>query len=182
MENSRPIPGKTLDVAITVNGQAVKQQLEARMTLADFLRYELGLTGTHVGCEQGVCGACTVLVDGVATRSCILYAVQVDGRDVVTVEGLTNSPNLHPLQRLFGVHGALQCGFCTPGFLLCTMDLLRRSRAPNETQIRQALSGNLCRCTGYQPIVDAVVEAVTELHEADKTQGEISAAKDAWRI
>ena len=159
MENSRPIPGKTLDVAITVNGQAVKQQLEARMTLADFLRYELGLTGTHVGCEQGVCGACTVLVDGVATRSCILYAVQADGRDVVTVEGLTNSPNLHPLQRLFGVHGALQCGFCTPGILMSMKAFLEENPNPSREEVRDALSGNLCRCTGYHDIVDSVMAA-----------------------
>jgi aerobic-type carbon monoxide dehydrogenase small subunit (CoxS/CutS family) len=141
----------------------VRRQVEARMTLADFLSHELGLTGTHVGCEHGVCGACTVLVDGDATRSCILYAVQAHASRVDTVESLADGDVLHPLQAAFGEHGALQCGFCTPGFLASALDLLSRIPDPSETQVREALSGSICRCTGYQPIVDAVMSAAATM-------------------
>ena len=144
-------------INVTVNGQAIRREVEARMTLADFLRHELGLTGTHVGCEHGVCGACTVQVDGSAVRSCIMYAVQVDEAVVRTVEDLADGETLHPLQRAFGEHGALQCGFCTPGFLMTADDLLRRKPAATEFEIREALAGSICRCTGYQPIVEAVL-------------------------
>lgn len=154
-------PHSTAEVQLEVNGVPIRREVEARMTLADFLRHQLGLTGTHVGCEHGVCGACTVLVDGSAIRSCIMYAVQVDGCEVCTVEGLADGDALHPLQHAFGEHGALQCGFCTPGFLMTTLDLLSRNSAPDELEIREALSGSICRCTGYEPIVRAVLSLVT---------------------
>ncbi len=158
-----PVPRRALEIEVTVNGEPVRREVEARMTLADFLRHELGLTGTHVGCEHGVCGACTVLVDGNATRSCILYAVQADGCRVDSVESLADGHLLHPLQTAFGEHGALQCGFCTPGFLMSAVDLLSRIPDPSETQVREALSGSICRCTGYQPIVGAVMSAVAAI-------------------
>ncbi|MBT6275372.1 MAG: 2Fe-2S iron-sulfur cluster binding domain-containing protein [Chromatiales bacterium] len=144
-------------ISITINGQEFTRDVQARTTLADFLRHELRLTGTHIGCEHGVCGACTVMVNGKAARSCILYAIQTDGFDVRTVEGLANGEVLHPLQRAFGEKGALQCGYCTPGFLISALDLLSRIPSPTEYQVREALSGSLCRCTGYEPIVDAVL-------------------------
>ena len=158
-----PVPRRALVIDVTVNGEPVRREVEARMTLADFLRHELGLTGTHVGCEHGVCGACTVLVDGRATRSCILYAVQADGCRVDSVESLADGDLLHPLQTAFGEHGALQCGFCTPGFLMSAVDLLSRIPDPSEAQVRQALSGSICRCTGYQPIVGAVMSAAAAI-------------------
>lgn len=158
-----PVPRRALAIEVTVNGEPVRREVEARMTLADFLRHELGLTGTHVGCEHGVCGACTVLIDGHATRSCILYAVQVDGCRVDTVESLADGDVLHPLQTAFDEHGALQCGFCTPGFLMSALDLLSRIPDPSETQVREALSGSICRCTGYQPIVGAVMSAAAAI-------------------
>ncbi|HEV7517462.1 MAG TPA: (2Fe-2S)-binding protein [Thermoanaerobaculia bacterium] len=147
-------------VALTVNGRRHERQVEPRLLLSDFLRHELGLTGTHVGCEHGVCGACTVLLDGEPVRSCLLLAVQTDGREVTTVEGLTPEPGaLHPLQQAFWEAHGLQCGFCTPGFLMTLVPFLAENPDPTETEIRQALSGNLCRCTGYQHIVDAVLAA-----------------------
>jgi carbon-monoxide dehydrogenase small subunit len=158
-----PVPRRALEIELTVNGEPVRRQVEARMTLADFLRHELGLTGTHVGCEHGVCGACTVLVDAHATRSCILYAVQAHASRVDTVESLAEGDVLHPLQTAFGEHGALQCGFCTPGILMSALDLLSRIPDPSETQVREALSGSICRCTGYQPIVDAVMSAAATM-------------------
>jgi carbon-monoxide dehydrogenase small subunit len=152
---SRPHP-----VAVTVNGRRHERQVEPRLLLSDFLRHELGLTGTHVGCEHGVCGACTVLLDGEAVRSCLLLAVQANGREVTTVEGLTPEPGtLHPIQQAFWETHGLQCGFCTPGFLMTLVPFLAENPDPSETEIRQALSGNLCRCTGYQHIVDAVLAA-----------------------
>ena len=129
------------------------------MTLADFLREELDLTGTHLGCEHGVCGACTILFDGEAVRSCLLLAVQADGAELQTVEGLAQGDALHPLQRAFQEHHALQCGFCTPGFLMTGIAFLNEATQPTEAQVREALSGNICRCTGYMPIVQAVLQA-----------------------
>jgi len=144
-------------VRLEVNGTPVEREVEARLTLADFLRDDLGLTGTHLGCEHGVCGACTVLLDGVSVRSCILFAVQASGARVTTVEALAPAPGeLHPLQRAFRECHGLQCGFCTPGFLLTAFELLQETRDPSEGEIRRAISGNLCRCTGYQGIVEAI--------------------------
>ena len=144
-------------VSVTVNGQAYDREIEPRLLLSDFLRHDLGLTGTHVGCEHGVCGACTVLFDGEPVRSCILLAVQADGHEVTTVEALSPAPGqLHPLQEAFWESHGLQCGFCTPGFLMTLLPFLEENPDPSEDEIRHAISGNLCRCTGYQHIVDAV--------------------------
>ncbi len=147
-------------VSVTINGKEYKRNIEARLLLSDFLRHELGLTGTHVGCEHGVCGACTILLDGLPVRSCLLFAVQVNGRTLTTVEGLAESQdNLHPLQEAFHEAHGLQCGFCTPGFLMTLVPFLEENPHPTETEVREAISGNLCRCTGYQHIVDAVLLA-----------------------
>jgi carbon-monoxide dehydrogenase small subunit len=147
-------------VSVTVNGRAYQRRVPARMTAADFLRDELELTGTHVGCEQGVCGACTVLVDGRSTRSCILLAAQLDGAEVTTVEGLEPKPGeLHPLQRAFLDRHGLQCGFCTPGVLLTAHEFLSCTHHPSEEDIRDTMSGTLCRCTGYRGIVEAIKQA-----------------------
>jgi aerobic-type carbon monoxide dehydrogenase small subunit (CoxS/CutS family) len=145
-------------VSLTVNGRLVAGEVEPRLLLTDFLRHHLGLTGTHVGCEHGVCGACTVLLDGVSVRGCCLLAVQVDGSAVETVESLAGGARLSPLQEAFKRHHALQCGFCTPGILIAAADLLSRS-APSRAEIVDMLSGHLCRCTGYAPIVAAIEEA-----------------------
>jgi len=144
---------------VKVNGQAVKREVPPRLTLADFLRDRLRLTGTHLGCEHGVCGACTVLLDGDAVRACLLLAVQADGREVTTVEGMGEPGRLTPLQRAFLEHGAFQCGFCTPGFLATGEALLRSGRRLSRAELPDLLAGNLCRCTGYGPIVDAILEA-----------------------
>jgi aerobic-type carbon monoxide dehydrogenase small subunit (CoxS/CutS family) len=144
-------------VDVRVNGRRYREELEPRLLLSDFIRHRLGLTGTHVGCEHGVCGACTVRVDGVAVRSCLLLAAQVDGSDVVTVEGLARPGELTPLQEAFRRHHALQCGFCTPGILIAAEDLLAHGQ-PTREEIVDMLSGQLCRCTGYTPIVDAIAE------------------------
>jgi aerobic-type carbon monoxide dehydrogenase small subunit (CoxS/CutS family) len=144
-------------ITVTVNGEAHKRAVEPRLLLSDFLRHDLGLTGTHVGCEHGVCGACTVLVDEQLARSCLMFAVQADGARVTTVEGLADSPEaLHPVQQAFWDAHGLQCGFCTSGMLITTVALLRDNPTPTDPEIRAALSGNLCRCTGYQNIVRAV--------------------------
>jgi len=146
-------------VDVTVNGVRHQRAVEPRLLLSDFLRHELGLTGTHVGCEHGVCGACTVLLDGEAVRACLMFAVQADGHEVTTVEGLAPAGAgnaLHPLQAAFREAHALQCGFCTPGVLMTLVPFLRDHPSPNEREIREALSGSLCRCTGYQNIVAAV--------------------------
>ena len=148
-------------IRVTVNGTPFEREVEPRRLLADFLREDLNLTGTHVGCEHGVCGACTVLLDGDSARSCLTLAVQADGAEVETVEGLGTMDALHPLQRAFREHHALQCGFCTPGMLMTALDLLRKHPSPNEEEIRDGLSGNLCRCTGYEHIVRAVQAAAT---------------------
>ena len=144
------------EISMTVNGRTEIRTVETRKLLVDFLREELDLTGTHVGCEHGICGACTVLVDGEAARACLMLAVQADGADITTVEGLAHHGELHPLQKAFGHCHALQCGFCTPGMLMTAYDLLQTHPQPSEEEIRQGLSAVLCRCTGYQGIVEAV--------------------------
>jgi len=146
-------------IQLTVNGRAYERAVEVRMTLADFLRDELNLTGTHLGCEHGMCGACTILFDGEAVRSCLLLAVQADGANLMTVEGLAQGEELHPLQRAFHENHALQCGFCTPGFLMTAVAFLQETQSPTEAQVREAISGNICRCTGYAPIVQAILQA-----------------------
>ena len=149
-------------IRLTVNGKAYESLVPVRMTLVDFLRGELDLTGTHVGCEHGVCGACTILVDGSAMRSCLMLAVQADGASLMTVEGLADGPELHPLQRAFQRNHALQCGFCTPGMIMSAVDLLNNNPSPSEREIREGLDGNFCRCTGYQHIVNAVQHAANK--------------------
>jgi len=139
--------------------------VEPRMLLSDFLRHELGLTGTHVGCEHGVCGSCTIVFDGEAMRSCLLFAVQADGHEISTVEGLGTPDNLHPLQEAFQEKHALQCGFCTPGFLMSLTPFLEENPNPDREEIREAIAGNLCRCTGYENIVDAVKLAAEKMRE-----------------
>jgi len=143
-------------ITVTVNGEDYEREVEPRMLLADFLRHELGLTGTHVGCEHGVCGACTVILNGDSVRSCLCFAIQVDRAVIETVEGLGTVDNLNPLQQSFQQHHALQCGFCTPGMLMTGVDLLRKYPLATDKQIREGLSGNLCRCTGYEHIVQAI--------------------------
>ncbi len=144
------------DIAVTVNGTRYEHAVEPRTLLSDFLRHDLGLTGTHVGCEHGVCGACTVLLDGEPVRSCLMFAIQAHGHEVTTVEGLGTIDHLHPIQEAFQEAHGLQCGFCTPGILTTVKVFLEQNPNPSEDEIREALSGNLCRCTGYQHIVDAV--------------------------
>ena len=147
-------------ISVVVNGEERRRRVEARRTLADFIREDCALTGTHLGCEHGVCGACTVIVDGEAVRSCLMFAVQADGADVVTVEGLSGSDGtLSPVQDAFREEHGLQCGFCTPGFVVTVTQLLRENPAPTDDEIREGISGNLCRCTGYQGIVRAVKRA-----------------------
>jgi aerobic carbon-monoxide dehydrogenase small subunit len=151
---------ETRTVALTVNGVRREAQTDVRTTLGDFLRHGLGLTGTHLGCEHGVCGACTILFDGRSARSCLMLAVQAHGHEITTVEGLASADGaLNPLQQAFSRHHGLQCGFCTPGMLTTLTEFLRDNPAPSEAEIREAISGNLCRCTGYQGIVDAVLDA-----------------------
>jgi aerobic-type carbon monoxide dehydrogenase small subunit (CoxS/CutS family) len=148
-----------IDVEVVVNERRYREAVEPRLLLSDFIRHTLGLTGTHVGCEHGVCGACTVLLDGVAVRSCLLLAVQVDGASVRTIEGLAGAGELTGLQRSFRTHHALQCGFCTPGILMAALDFLERHPDPTREQVTDLLSGHLCRCTGYEPIVEAILSA-----------------------
>jgi aerobic-type carbon monoxide dehydrogenase small subunit (CoxS/CutS family) len=150
-------------IRLTVNGHLREGRCETRKLLVDFLREDLELTGTHVGCEHGVCGACTVLVNGEAARSCLMLAVQANGADLLTIEGLMKDGRLHPLQEAFHEHHGLQCGFCTPGMLLTALDLLQTNPRPTEAEIRQGLSAVLCRCTGYQGIVKAVEAAAASL-------------------
>lgn len=158
------IDGETI-VRVTVNGAAMRGIAEPRTLLADFIRQELGLTGTHVGCEQGVCGACTVKLDGATVRSCLMLAVQADGSSIETVEGMATGDDLHPIQQAFQETHGLQCGFCTPGLLIATSALLEENPNPTEPEIREALSGNICRCTGYSGVVAAVLEAATKLQK-----------------
>ena len=154
------------DIAFTLNGKPVIATVDARLNLADFLRQTLRLTGTHIGCEHGVCGACNVMIDGRSVRSCLMLAVQADGAEVETIEGLTSRNTIADLQREFVARNALQCGYCTPGMLVTAAELLSRG-TPSRTDIREALSGNYCRCTGYQAIIDAI-EAVAALHSGSK--------------
>ena len=156
-------------ISLAVNGQPVERTVESRLLLSDFLRHELGLTGTHVGCEHGVCGACTILVDGEAARSCLMFAVQAHGADVKTVESLGTESSLHPIQEAFREAHALQCGFCTPGILMTLVPFLREHPSPDEAEIREALSGNLCRCTGYSNIVEAVKRAAGTARASETT-------------
>lgn len=146
-------------IVSTINGKSVEREVEARLTLADFLRHELRLTGTHLGCEHGVCGACTVIVDQKAVRSCLLFAVQVDRKHVNTVEALSTGDDLSPLQRAFQKHHALQCGFCTPGILNTAHAFLKDNPGPTADRVRDVISGNICRCTGYVRIVNAILDA-----------------------
>jgi aerobic carbon-monoxide dehydrogenase small subunit len=158
----------TLLVTMRVNGSEVKQRVSPRLLLSDFLRYDLALTGTHVGCEHGVCGACTILFDGQPIRSCLMLAVQATGHEIITVEGLAGSQEeLHPLQAAFRETHALQCGFCTPGFLMTLLPFLAENPQPTEAEIREAISGNLCRCTGYQHIVAAVQVAAEQMGQSE---------------
>ena len=150
------------EITVSVNGLSYTRRIEPRMLLTDFLRHELGLTGTHVGCEHGVCGACTVLLDGRSARSCLMLAVQTDGADIETVEGQGPVENLGRIQQAFRDHHGLQCGFCTPGFVMTIADMLRHHNLDNDEEIREALSGNICRCTGYEHIVNAVRELAKE--------------------
>jgi carbon-monoxide dehydrogenase small subunit len=159
---------QTLDISLTVNGTPVTRRVAARQHLVDFLREELGLTGSHIGCEHGVCGACTLRVDGEIVRGCLMLAVQANGCRVETIEGLSDSKELAPLQKAFHERNALQCGFCTPGMLMCAQDLVRQGRKPTREEIRLHISGNYCRCTGYQAIVDAIEEVM----QAQATHGQ----------
>lgn len=143
-------------IKVTVNGKLYERSVEARLLLSDFIRHELGLTGTHVGCEHGVCGACTIIFDGQAVRSCLMFAVQANGHEVRTVESLGTPEKMHPLQDAFQEKHGLQCGFCTPGILMTMVPFLETNRNPDREEIREALGGNICRCTGYEFIVDAV--------------------------
>ena len=152
-----------MTVSLTVNGKKYEAEAEPRRLLSDFIREDLGLKGTHVGCEHGVCGACTILLDGRAARSCLLFAVQADGAEITTVEGLAEGGKLHPLQEAFIEHHGLQCGFCTPGILMSAVDFLAEYPNPTEEQIREGISGSLCRCTGYAGIVDAILAAARKM-------------------
>ena len=163
-ESSAPVPARS-EIALSVNGELRCATVEPRKTLADFLREDLRLTGTHLGCEHGVCGACTVLLDGRAVRACLLFAIQAQGAEVTTVEGLAHGEHLHPIQEAFWEQHALQCGFCTPGFLMTVAELLADQPDPTDPQIIDALSGNLCRCTGYVSIVAAVRLAADRLRD-----------------
>jgi aerobic-type carbon monoxide dehydrogenase small subunit (CoxS/CutS family) len=158
------MPTDDHDIKVSVNGSPHRACVESRMLLSDFLRHDLGLAGTHVGCEHGVCGACTILLDGQPVRSCLMLAVQADQHEISTVEGLAAPDGkYHALQQAMNDHHGLQCGYCTPGILMTMAAFLAENKEPNEEQVREALSGNLCRCTGYQNIVDAVISAATQL-------------------
>jgi aerobic carbon-monoxide dehydrogenase small subunit len=155
---------KRRTVSLTVNGKAYEKEVDVRLTLADFLRHELRLTGTHLGCEHGVCGACTILLDGYSARSCLTLAVQCEGREITTIEGIALDENtLHPLQEAFRDNHGLQCGFCTPGILTTLLEFLRDNPSPTEEEVRVAISGNLCRCTGYQGVVKAALDAAKRM-------------------
>ena len=159
---------ETRNIAVTVNGKRHEATVPVRVTLADFLRHQLGMTGTHLGCEHGVRGACTILLDGYSARSCLMLAVQADGHEIMTVEGIAiDAGTLHPLQQAFHEHHGLQCGFCTPGILTTLIELLRDNPDPTEEDIRIGISGNLCRCTGYQNIVTAALDAAKRMRSDD---------------
>ena len=154
----------TRKISVTINGRTYEREVETRLLLSDFIRHEVELTGTHVGCEHGVCGACTILLDGISARSCLTLAVQADGHELLTIEGIApNEEELHPLQQAFMDNHGLQCGFCTPGMLTTLLEFLRDNPDPTEQEVRIAISGNLCRCTGYQGIVDAALDAAGRL-------------------
>ena len=153
---------QTRPITMTINGETVSQQVSVRTNLVDFLRNDVGLTGSHVGCEHGVCGACTIEVDGAAVRGCLMLAVQADGSSITTIEGLTDKPTGQKLQKAFQKHNALQCGYCTPGMLASAMEYVEDGKAADRAAIREHISGNYCRCTGYQSIVDAIAEVVEE--------------------
>jgi carbon-monoxide dehydrogenase small subunit len=155
-------------ISVTVNGVRYEATVESRLLLADFLRDQLGLVGTHLGCEHGVCGSCTVILDGRTVRSCLVFAVQADGADIMTVEGLSRDGQLHPLQEAFRDKQGVQCGFCTPGMLLRAYEFLQENPHPSEDAIREAIAGNLCRCTGYQFIVEAIQEAAARMAVASR--------------
>lgn len=155
-------------VRLTINGREVVRDVEPRRLLVEFLRQDLGLTGTHVGCDSSQCGACTILLDGKATKSCTIFAVQADGSEVLSIEGVETADGLHPVQRAFRAKHALQCGFCTPGMVMLALDLLKRMPSPDETTIRWGLEGNICRCTGYQNIVEAIQAASQEMAVSDR--------------
>ncbi len=151
-------------ISVTINGDTYEREIETRLLLSDFIRHECELTGTHVGCEHGVCGACTILLDGTTARSCLMLAVQADGHELLTIEGIApNEEELHPLQQAFMDNHGLQCGYCTPGMLTTLLEFLRDNPDPTEKEVRIAISGNLCRCTGYQGIVDAALDAAGRL-------------------
>ncbi|MDE0060210.1 MAG: (2Fe-2S)-binding protein [Defluviicoccus sp.] len=151
-------------ISVTINGDTYEREVETRLLLSDFIRHECELTGTHVGCEHGVCGACTILLDGLTARSCLMLAVQADGHELLTIEGIApNEEELHPLQQAFMDNHGLQCGYCTPGMLTTLLEFLRDNPDPTEQEVRIAISGNLCRCTGYQGIVDAALDAAGRL-------------------
>ncbi len=155
-------------ISLTLNGREISETVEPRLHLADFLRHTLGATGTHLGCEHGVCGACTVNVDGEAIRSCLMFAVQADGKNIITIEGISNTDDtLHPIQEAFRHHHGLQCGFCTSGMIITLDAFLKKHPNPTEVEIRSAISGNICRCTGYQSIVAAALEAAGNLKKQE---------------
>jgi carbon-monoxide dehydrogenase small subunit len=166
------------EIRLRVNGSEVRATVDPRWTLADFLRNHLGLTGTHLGCEHGVCGACTVLLNGETARSCLTFAVQSDGFEITTVEGLAKGAELHPIQKAFHEQHALQCGFCTPGMLMATHELLERHPDPDEKLVRESLAGNLCMCTGYVNIVKAVLEAAQKIRNGERAASTEGAANE----
>jgi carbon-monoxide dehydrogenase small subunit len=155
-----------INISVKVNGKARKAAVQPRLLLSDFIRQNLNLPGTHVGCEHGVCGCCTVIVDGATVRSCLMFAVQADGSEITTVESLGKVDSLHPIQQAFWEEHGLQCGFCTPGMLMLAYDLLQRNRNPTEEEVREVVSDNLCRCTGYQNIVNSILNAAAKMRDA----------------
>jgi len=159
---------ETVTIRVCVNGIDYERVVEPRLLLSDFLRESVGLTGTHVGCEHGICGCCTVMVDGLTARSCLMFAVQTDGAEVTTIEGLANGGKLHPLQEAFWEHHGLQCGFCTPGMLFSALELLNENPRPTDQEIREGISGTICRCTGYYQIVQAVKAAAQRMSQERK--------------
>jgi carbon-monoxide dehydrogenase small subunit len=160
---SKPMP-----ISVTVNGTVYKREVEPRLLLSDFLRHDLGLMGTHVGCEHGICGACTIIFDGEAVRSCLIFAIQANGHDIRTVESLGTPENLHPLQESFHEKHGLQCGFCTPGILMTVVPFLEQHPHPTREEIRDAIDGNICRCTGYEKIIEAVSDAAEKMSQNEK--------------
>ncbi len=159
---------ETVTIRVRVNGTDYERVVESRLLLSDFLRDSVGLTGTHVGCEHGICGCCTVMVDGLTVRSCLMFAIQADGADVMTVEGLADGGKLHPLQEAFSENHGLQCGFCTPGMLFSALELLNENPRPTDQEIREGISGTICRCTGYYHIVESVKAAAQKMSQERK--------------